>query len=676
MDTAREKEIKALRRRLEELLSAREVDAFGELLREEANENLLEDLRERKLIIRALPDDRQRVRALLIEAGHRTLAETEAGAFERQLDLMLLIQHRTTEVRQQLRDIIVKLPLMRLKDLIATADKAFGELARDMVDPASAWSDPERTVALAERDWQDVNGLLADMTFATCRAVNEIAKEDRPSRPLRPEKRGAATRTMKTLIAIASQLNSLEWIADSVAFGDLDVEEISAEERPTVKLGFRRPRHSLLRTLAMRRSLVMEQFARRADRFVREWLTSNLEVCLPNAILGYEETTRPALLHRDLLDKALERIRIYLNTIDFEDDMVVMAAKGDPDVIGRYLLAGMLRCHVIASELVGDQLPRSGRREFLPARIELAEITHQISADVNPDVLTRAWREQTIALPATSHWELLRRPFIRDGEFEVIPLLHGSSGKWNADVRERLVQGGRLAKNVGSLWEDRFADRFRESGWAVLGRGVRLRAGGRLLTDLDLLLLREDLLVVAQVKALSGSPMNAYDHWRHGKVIEKGCRQAAIALEHLGRDKSLIQAVAGRRTAERVRHVEALVLTNSGMHEGWEHLGIPVLGETLLKAITVGSRVEYVDSQTKRVISTKHFIKPEELDTPTIVAAMRTPIELKIAPENGVVQHIPEHFANVTFLRPEFVAGEEASDAPRLRDVAQAKEIS
>jgi hypothetical protein len=674
LDTAREREIRAIRRRLEALLSAREVDAFGVLLREEADKDLLEVLRERKLVLRGSPEDRQRVRALLIEAGRRTLIETEAGAFERQLDLMLLIEYRTVDVQLQLRKSIAQLPPLRLRDLLAIADKAFGEITREMVNPTSAWSDPERTVALAEREWQDMNGLLADIMFATCRAVNEIAKENRPSRRLRPEKRGTAVRRLKAIVSIASELNALEWVADSVAFGDLDVEEISATERPTVKLGHRRPRHSLLRTLAMRRSLVMEQFARRADRFVREWLRSNLEACLPNAILGYEDTTQPALLHSDIMTKALERIEIYLNTIDFEDDMVVVAAKGDREVIGRYLLAGMLRAHVIASELVADQLPRSRRREFLPARIELAEITHQVSEHVNADVLARAWSEQTVVLPAASHWELLRRPFVRDGHLGAMPIVHGSSGKWNADVRERLVQGGVLAKNLGGLWEDRFADRFQESGWTVLGRGVRLKEKGRLLTDLDLLLLREDLLLVAQVKALGGSPMNPYDHWRQTKVIEKGCRQAALALEHLRRDLSLIQAVASRRVAEKVTHVEAVVLTNSGVHEGWEHLAIPVLGETLLKAITVGSRVEYVDSQTKRVISTKHFIRPEELDTPTIVAAMRMPVELKIATETGAVFHVPEHVANVTFLRPEFVVGGEAPDAPRLRDVARVEE--
>lgn len=273
----------------------------------------------------------------------------------------------------------------------------------------------------------------------------------------------------------------------------------------------------------MRRSLVMEQFGRRANRFVRKWLTGNLEICLPNAISAYEDASRPAVLDPDILAKAYDRIGIYLNTIDFEDDMVVMAAKGDPEVIGRYLLAGMLRCHVIASELVGDQLARSAKREFLPAGIELAEIIGQISGDVNVDVLTRAWDEQTVSGPAAGHFDLLRRPFLRVGKDVAMPLLHGSSGKWNADVREHLVQGGGLAKKLGALWEERLAERFQESGWKILGRGIRLRAGKKLLTDLDLLLLREDLLMVAQVKALSGSPMNAYDHWRHRKVIEKGC---------------------------------------------------------------------------------------------------------------------------------------------------------
>lgn len=121
--------------------------------------------------------------------------------------------------------------------------------------------------------------------------------------------------------------------------------------------------------------------------------------------------------------------------------------------------------------------------------------------------------------------------------------------------------------------------------------------------------------------------------------------------------------------ADKVTHIEAVVLTNSGFHEGWEHLGIPVLGETLLKAITVGSKVDFIDFDTKRIVSTRHFIRLEELDTPTIVAAMRSPVELRIAPETGEVRHVPEHFAGITISRPEFDVDEGASDTPRLGDV-------
>lgn len=633
-------------------------------------------LRERKVVLRARPGDRARVRTALIQAASRVLAGPEAAAFQRQLDLMLIIEVRRDAVQRHLKGLIRRLPPLAIRDLLAVAEKAFHRVVRELIDPGRAWTDQDSTVARAEREWQDVNGQLSDIMFATARAVNEVAREQGQGRRLRPDRRQQAVRTFKAIISIASQMNGLEWVADSVAFGDMEVDEIDGAEHPTVKLGYRRPRHSLLRTLAVRRTLVMEQFGERPDRFVRRWLSSNLELCMPDAILGYEDATRPTTVHGDILAKAQEQFQVYLNSIDFEDDMVVMAAKGDKEVVGRYLLAGMLRVYVIAAELVAKQLPRARARQFLPARINLGDVVAHVPEAAQGDVLRRAWVEQTVALPTASHWDLLRRPFVRDGDREAIPWIHGSSGKWNSEVRERLVQGGVLAKDLGALWEERFADRFQESGWTILGKGIRLKENGRLLTDLDLLLVRDDLLLVAQVKALGGSPVNPYDYWRQGKVIEKGCWQASLALNHLRRDLALVTAVAGRQVADRIKHVEAAVLTNSGVHEGWEHLGIPVLGETLLKSITVGSRVRYMDSRTQRVISTKHFIKPEDLDTPTIIAAMRAPIELEIAAETEAVFHVAEQIADVTFLRPEFVLGEEAGDAPRLGDVAGLDEVA
>lgn len=166
METSREKEIKALRRRLEADLAAGDADAFERLLRQAVAVDLLTDLRERKMILRALPKDRQRVRQLLAEVASKTLDQAEVGAFERQLDLMLLLEARSARVRQHFQHHQAKLPPMRLKDLLATTERAFRDIARETVDLGKAWSDPDSTVASAEREWQDVNGLLADIKFA------------------------------------------------------------------------------------------------------------------------------------------------------------------------------------------------------------------------------------------------------------------------------------------------------------------------------------------------------------------------------------------------------------------------------------------------------------------------------------------------------------------------------
>lgn len=227
MNVAREREVREVRRRLEALLAARDVTAFSSLLEREAARDLLEELRERKLILRASAEDRLHVQSLLAAVGSRVLTAIEAATHARYLDLMLLLDFHAAAVREELQHSIRRLPPMRLKDLIATSDKVFSRITNEKVDLRSAWSDPAQTIAHAERDWQDMNGFVADVTFAICRAMNEAAGSVLKSRRLRPERRSGAILEMGIAVAHASQLNALECIRDSVAFGELEVEEIS-----------------------------------------------------------------------------------------------------------------------------------------------------------------------------------------------------------------------------------------------------------------------------------------------------------------------------------------------------------------------------------------------------------------------------------------------------------------
>src|SRR6202044_3202511 len=97
------------------------------------------------------------------------------------------------------------------------------------------------------------------------------------------------------------------------------------------------------------------------------------------------------------------------------------------------------------------------------------------------------------------------RPFGRTAPGVAQPVREAAFGTWATMVRETLNQGGDIGRRYGAVWEDFLAQSFEETGWSVVGRNVHIVDGGATVTEVDLLLLREDLLLVVEVKALTGS---------------------------------------------------------------------------------------------------------------------------------------------------------------------------
>ena len=658
MDNEGERDLRKVVRKLTRLLEASDVAGFAHELAGASSVELMLAIREHTVLLKApvalLPD----AAAAITTAAAPVLTPSENDRLARQLELLMLVADRQQRFQAGAGAFAAALPAMSLADLLQIAQKAFDRFARQFIDAEKQWHDPARPVGLVEREWHDLNGRIADVIAAVCRAVNLASSRVDPHRHLRNDRRPGAEQTFVRLVSLCSVMNGLDWVRDSTAFGDLDVTSIEPGDTPIVTLDFRDPRRSLLRTLGVRREVVMESFARRPDRVVRKWLDANAAASIHNATVRYLRKLRTSAAERVDVDAAFRLAEVHLNALDFEDDMLLMASERDRRIAGRYLLSASLQWSEIAARTVANSLPKSAERRFLPAPIDLAELLDDISDAGWEEVMREAWDETTVILPVTNHWELIRRPFIRENDGVARPLLYGATGRWNVAIRERLLHGGALAKEVGAKWEQYFANRFRESGWLVVGEGVKLRTAGRILTDVDLLVVRDDLLLVVQVKALGGSALNPYDHWKNRLVIERGCRQAALAHRILQADPGLIRGVVGRAVADRIRVIERVVLSNLGLFDGWEHAGVLVLGETLLKSITVGSKVDYVYSRTWSKIYTRHLLRPEELTTETIVKALRAPIELAIAPETGAVAHIHEKVAGIDFRIPEFSAAE------------------
>ena len=108
------------------------------------------------------------------------------------------------------------------------------------------------------------------------------------------------------------------------------------------------------------------------------------------------------------------------------------------------------------------------------------------------------------------------------------------------------------------------------------------------------------------------------------------------------------------RIAEGIRIIQPVVLTNIAYFQGWSHLNVPVISESIRKAICQGSKVDYFNSSTGEVVHTEVFVGPDELSTDEILRLVREPIELKIAAEKPETTFRFDQFGSISFYLPEF----------------------
>lgn len=625
--------------------------------------DLLIRIREQKLLLRAPPDQREAV-ADLLRSATGSLAPDLQTDFDHYLGFALAIDAARTRCIAQVHATLKGFPRCSIADLLAAGEEVFDWCMNKQFKGVDVYS-VGASVAERERRLHDLNGAANDIAMAVARVVNEcsrVAPTQAGVRLTRAQRR-LAVQALRRAVAAAGNANSLEWFFDSVTYGEFTVDKVVDGAQSTYRLHFVDARRYLLKTLAIRRSLVLAVIGRRQPRFVREKLQELESPVLDQAVAYYFEAAGSSGFANVDLSRAHATAAAMLATLDAEDDLLVAASRSDFRAFAYYVIAMVLRWYSATAVSLRDVPEVVDRRLLAAPPIPLTEIASSLRG-LESQALSDAIENLTLELPARSHAYLIDRPFVRDGTDLARPFLRSGVGTWTTVVREALIQGGAVGKSVGAVWEDFFAQSFDGSDWKVVGRGVKLRRNGQTLTDVDLLLLREDLLLVVQVKALIGMGSGPSDHWRNRQTIQFGCAQARVAAKFFESDPQALVSICGKRLAAGIQHVQPVVLTNIDQLDGWCFDDVPVIGEVTRKAICRGARVDYRDNQSGEVIHTHHIVKPEELTTATILQLLQQSTEMHIAAEGLDTMHSVHPIGGLTLLMPEFVIRPDAGGPP------------
>ncbi|NTG16349.1 hypothetical protein G6L05_21575 [Agrobacterium rhizogenes] len=638
---------------LKSCLQRHDLDSFEECVTRAPSEALLLAVREQKLIFHLLPDEWKRVGPALSMAARSVLTSIAYEQFKIYLQFSKLSYDKRHELSAALVHLVAGMPRLTISDLACLSREAVRSFGLQWASK-SLKAQVGESVAVYEHRLHTVNGRLNDYAFAVLRAVNEIAKAgvNSSASGANWKTRETAERIFKRVVIAAGSINSLDYIIDGVAYGKFDIASLRDDESGTVNLKLADEKLEIIRTGGIRRSLILRINRFRNERYVRNQLLPSQTPSIAAAISQILVDVPDALPPEDIapIIKAGSQL---LDAIDAEDDLLYAAAKDKSLELASYYYAAVaLRWFAEASYFVERLQKPAIRKKFAGIPIAFYAIANCLVDGKNRALAASALNALTSNLPARSHFDLIKKPYVKSGTFHAYPLLPVDMGLWSLSVREELINGGRLGKDVGRIWEEFFAKSFLGSEWKILGEGVRLKEQGSVITDVDLLLLREDLLLVVQIKALTGSGTTQYDHWKNRKIIEWGCKQANIATQHLRQNPHAIMSIASRSIAASIKHIEPLVLTNSPLFDGWTYDNVVVAGETLRKAITVGSAIDYIDPRTNEIIRTHNIVEKRDLTTDKIRWLLRNPIELQ-AMADLQTRFISVKLGNVVFNIPD-----------------------
>jgi hypothetical protein len=395
-------------RRLTELqasLEAGDLTSVAEGLAAGVSQCLLTRFRERKLILRAPISARSVIAEILLRAAEGCIEIAEFESLGRYLRFSLAVDAAKRSSLEKVYAQLRRMPPCSKADLLAIGEEVFHWYATKVMKGVDLYC-IGASVAERERRLHDLNGALNDIGFAIARAVNEcssIALID-TERRLGREQRKHATRLLRRIAKSAGEVNSFEWFFDSVTYGDFVVAECAETPFPVFQLQFADPHQYLIRTLAIRRSLVLTYRERRKDRYLREKLEEIQHRALPQAVGHYlEEVGSPEYTDVDLT-RAEAAAKASLMHVAAEDDLLLAASRFDTKVAAYYFAAMGMRWYTVAARAVRDDPRTRASGALASPAIPLDQIACCIDDGADGALVRSALDSLTCELPAGSHF--------------------------------------------------------------------------------------------------------------------------------------------------------------------------------------------------------------------------------------------------------------------------------
>jgi len=332
------------------------------------------------------------------------------------------------------------------------------------------------------------------------------------------------TDALPGLVSLANKWNGTQYTIDKISYGEWRVKSVSREE---CRIELVDSQLDLSRVLALRRGAIQRLKKSRGSDFTSTYLGKQLSDFLSHfleAVLDEMHATYDFQLTTPEYWDLRNALKRRLSEIGAEDDLLLLASEeNSARVMSDYLSCISVRWYFDICEFLSSHISKRKQRTGQLSSLSLTSLVAMLPLGPEDRKNVRQSLEEFCSCPPRkSFYSVLNHPFflLEDGSIAGISALDG--GQWTAMVRSKWIQSGDIGSRYGRGWEQYLIWVLDGKHWSVLARNINLKQTKTKCCEIDLLIGRDDVCLLVQVKSFAGLGMNMYDHWKNRQVIERG----------------------------------------------------------------------------------------------------------------------------------------------------------
>lgn len=407
---------------------------------------------------------------------------------------------------------------------------------------------------------------------------------------------------IEELFSYHSMYEFAQYLIDKVAYDELRVINVDFDRHKCnleysdynlVKTRYIQIRDNISFKLINKNSLLKEMF----EEFAVEYMIDYMKIC--KIEMGYRFENK---------DKLITSLKRRMDEFGEDDDLILMYLDDNDHIKATYLFAIiLLSISIVNDNILYTNEPSVNNKEFYHIPLELISqyVEEQFDLKLDEKIINYFCIRDKIK----NSKDLYKKPFLITNEGVCFGMLsYTNAFYWIENIRNNFINGDEISNLIGNKREVIIESIFKEHYWNILGRGMELKENGQTITDIDLLVEKNGLILLIQSKGI-GACTTSYDIWKAKKTIEDGISQANTSIEFIKKNKNFIPNILEKNKIESNKSiiVQPLVVTPNSKFSGWNSNGVPVLSTSNLLDIIIQTQ----DSRNKKevVVKIEKFLK-------------------------------------------------------------------